>query len=559
MNATILLLGTMLIFLIAYRVYGRFLNNLFDVSNERQTPAHVFNDGVDYVPTKFPVLFGHHFASIAGAGPIVGPILAGYFGWLPALIWIIIGSIFIGGVHDFASMVVSARNDGHSIGYLVEKYMGYYGRQIFLFFTLAALLLVVAIFSILIAKICTSVPSVFTASCLFILIAPIYGYLVYRKGLSVVKGSFVFVPLLFISVFIGIYYPVDLMKIMGLSTGTVNNIMIIILLIYCFIASIMPVWLLLQPRDYLNSFLLYAMLILALAGILFVSPDLNMKAFNGWEITQANGSIMDLFPMIFVVVACGACSGFHSLVSSGTSSKQVYSEKDMLRVGYGAMLVEGVVAVIALISVAYLTEAQFANTMRHTSPINAFANGIGSMVEEFGISEHFAVVFISLTVSAFMLTTLDTATRLARFTWQEMFIKNNENLKDAEKDTGHKFFGNIYVATLGCVVIAGYLAFSGNGNAIWPVFGASNQLLAALSLLTVTLYLITNKKNYWVSLIPTIFMLIVSLWALIILLKLNINQGEYALITATVFLIIMAIAICIKAGRVVYSNISTDE
>jgi carbon starvation protein len=554
MNGTVLLLGSIIIFAVAYRVYGGFLNKLFNVSNERKTPAHLLDDGIDYVPTKFPVLFGHHFASIAGAGPIVGPIMAAYFGWLPAVLWIIIGCIFIGGVHDFSALIVSARNDGRSIGYVVEKYLGYSGRQIFLIFTLAALLLVVAVFAILIAKICVSNPAVLTSSFLFIAMAPFYGYLVYKKGLTVLRGSFIFVPLLFIFVLVGIYFPFDLQQMFNLSNDGVYLIIVIILLIYCFIASVLPVWLLLQPRDYLNSFLLYVMLLLSIMGILFVSPDFHMPVFGNWIEKEVDGGYLPLFPMLFVIVACGACSGFHSLVSSGTTSKQVNSEKDMLRVGYGAMLVEGVVAIIAVISVAVYTDPQYMHVMSHTSPVNAFANGIGNLIEKIGVPVHFAIVFLSLTISAFMLTTLDTATRLARLTWQELFIGSMNDVKNAEHNLKHKILTNNYSATFICVILAGYLALSGNGNILWPVFGASNQLLAALSLLVVTLYLIHKKVNYWITLLPMIFMLVTSLWGLILLLQHSYSKNEYALLITTAFLIIMSFILAVKSLTSIIRN-----
>ncbi|MCF7888750.1 MAG: carbon starvation protein A [Victivallales bacterium] len=550
MNGTLLLVGSLVIFAIAYRVYGGFLNKLYEVSDEKNTPAHLMDDGVDYVPTKFPVLFGHHFASIAGAGPIVGPILAGYFGWLPAVIWIIVGCIFIGGMHDFSALIISARNDGRSVASIVEKYLGYPGRQIFLIFVFITLVLVVAIFALLIAKICISIPAVLTSSALFIFMAPVYGYLVYKKGFSVLKSSIIFVPLLFFFVFIGITFPFDLKAFFNLSGTAANHIMTAILLIYAFTASVLPVWLLLQPRDYLNSFLLYVMLLAAFIGILFVSPALQMPEFTQWNIKKLG----TLFPMLFVVVACGACSGFHSLVSSGTTSKQIYKERDMLRIGYGAMLLEGVVAIIAIISVAIFTEQQYLSTIANASPVHIFASGIGSMIGKLGFPPEVAVVFISLTVSAFMLTTLDTATRLSRFAWQELFIPSMSEVREAENNPKHKIVSNNYAATLIPVFLAGYLAYSGSGQVIWPVFGASNQLLAALSLLTVTLYLIHMKSNYWVALIPAVFMMATSIWALVVLFKNNMSVKNYSLVTAAAFLLIMAAVLCIKSVKSIKKN-----
>ncbi len=543
MNGTILLLVGIICFTIAYFVYGKYLIRLFGIDPNRKTPANSLKDGLDYIPTKSTVLFGHHFSSIAGAGPIVGPILAVYLGWGPAVLWILIGCVFIGAVHDFSALFISVRNDGHSIGYAIEHYLGYWGRQIFLLFSWAALVLVVAIFGILVAKIFTTSPQVATSSLLFIAMSPVFGYLVYKKGLSILLGSIIFVPLLFFFIWIGIYFPLDLSSILGISSGITFKIWIVILLIYVFLASILPVWLLLQPRDYLNSYLLYVMLIVCFIGIFFTAPEFNMPAFVGWD-SSSIGHDIDLVPMLFVTVACGACSGFHALVSSGTTSKQLNNESKILPISYGSMLVEGILALIAIVSVAVLTPESFHSIISNTTPVTAFANGLAGITSKLGIPYKLGTTFISLTVSAFMLTTLDTATRLARFTWQELFIPSKESKKVQTKTS--KFFSNYFAATFIVVIISGYLAFSGNGNKIWPVFGASNQLLASLTLLVVTLYLVKRKINFWIALIPMLVMLITSCWALVLLFIDNLNES-LALVIATTFLLIMAICLIIKA------------
>ena len=282
MNGAVLIVCGAVVFALAYRFYGRYLQRLFGVEPDRVTPAHTNRDGVDYVPTKLPVLFGHHFASIAGAGPIVGPVLAAFLGWGPVVLWIVFGCVFIGGMHDFASLFLSVRHGGRSIGAVIEEHLGYAGRQIFLLFCWAALILVVAIFAIFVAKTFVHRPAVATASLLFILMSPIFGYLVYRKNVSVLAASLVFVPLLFAFIWVGSALPLDLVAF-GLSAEAARCTWLVVLMAYVAVASVLPVWLLLQPRDYLNSYLLYAMLIAGFVGILFARPTFEMPFFAGWS------------------------------------------------------------------------------------------------------------------------------------------------------------------------------------------------------------------------------------------------------------------------------------
>jgi carbon starvation protein len=543
MNGTILLTIGIIFFTLAYFIYGRYLSKLFGINPNIKTPAHELNDGLDYVPTKHAILFGHHFSSIAGAGPIVGPVLAVYLGWGPAVLWILIGCVFIGAMHDFAALFISVRNEGKSIGYAVESYLGYYGRQIFLLFSWGSLVLAVTIFAILTGKIFTDSPAVATSTILFIIVAPLFGYLTYKKGFSLIINSVIFVPLLFLFIWFGIQFPLNLTAIFNISPELTYHVWIIFLLIYVFIASILPVWLLLQPRDYLNSYLLYTMLIISFIGIFIATPTFKIPMFTGW--TGLNiGRKMDLIPMLFVTVACGACSGFHALVSSGTTSKQINNEKKILSVSYGGMLIEGILALIAVTSVAILSKSNFHTLIQNTTPVTAFASGLAGITLKLGIPYKISVIFISLTVSAFMLTTLDTATRLARFTWQELFIPSNTVTKKMGKTK--RILSNYFTGTFIVVLVSGYLAFSGNGNLIWPIFGAANQLLASLTLLIVTLYLVRKQVNFWIALIPMCFMLLTSCWALILLFMENLH-GNPALLTATTFLLIMAASLIIKA------------
>lgn len=545
MNGATLLMAGVFFFIVSYLLYGRYLARLFGIDPKRETPAHIRGDGVDYVPARFPVLFGHHFASIAGAGPIVGPVLAVYLGWGPVALWVLFGCVFIGAIHDFAALLSSVRNEGRSIGYVIEQHLGYTGRQIFLVFCWATLILIVAIFALLVAKTFVETPAVATASVLFIAMAPVFGFLVYRRGISITLGSLVFVPLLFFFIWIGSIFPLDLTSILGISEDAAKNTWLAVLFIYVFIASTSPVWILLQPRDYLNSYLLYSMILIGFVSILFATPHFEMPAFTGWFAEKPQGGMGSIFPILYVTVACGACSGFHSLVSSGTTAKQVASEKHILPIGYGAMLVEGVVALMALISVAILPKPEYMKMLSSMTPVNAFASGFSGFATTIGISADIGLTFISLSISAFMLTTLDTATRLTRFAWQELFLPRSQQRNSSQ---GHitAVLSNTFVATLIAVLIAGYLASTGTAWQIWPVFGASNQLLAALTLLVVTLVLFKMKSNFWISLFPMLFMATITCWALVALFKRNLGENN-GLLIATAFLLIMALILIFQA------------
>jgi carbon starvation protein len=541
-GATLLIVGA-ICFGLAYVLYGRYLGRLFGVDVSRETPAHTNRDGVDYLPTRLPVLFGHHFASIAGAGPIVGPVLAAYLGWGPVALWVIFGCIFVGGMHDFAALFLSIRHGGRSIGKVIEDQLGYGGRQIFLLFSWSALILVVAIFAIFVAKTFVSQPAVATASLLFIAMAPVFGVLVNRLRVAILPATLVFVPLLFVSIWVSTKIPLDLVG-MGLSADAARNVWLVVLFIYAGVASIVPVWVLLQPRDYLNSYLLYAMIIAGFLGILVAAPSFQMPAFMGWSALNHKGDIARLFPILYVTVACGACSGFHALVSSGTTAKQLDSERHMVPIGYGAMLVEGLLALMALVSVAVLTRSQYVAGLEGGSPVVLFAKGLSSFTAKIGLKPEVGMTFFALAIAAFLLTTLDTATRLTRFVWQELFLPREGGV--ASKHIARTLLGNPVVATSIVVLLSGYLAFSGNAWDIWPVFGASNQMLAALTLLIVTLYLVRKKANFWIALVPMLFMSTITVWALVQLFRGNWGQNG-VLVCATAFLLIMAAALAVMA------------
>jgi len=514
MNLLTILLVAIVLFAVAFKTYGGYLAKLVGLDNKNKTPAHTMTDGVDYVPAKAPVLMGHHFASIAGGGPILGPIQGSVFGWVPCFLWIVLGSIFIGGVHDFMSLISSVRHEGKTVGEVIGKNVGKSAKILFLIFVWLALVLVIAVFAILVANTFAANPSVATASILFLVIAVGMGFALYRKGASLGVVTVIGVILLFLSIWIGLRAPFAL----GAKTW------IYLLLVYVFFASSMPVWVLLQPRDYLSSFLLYTALGGAVIGILIARPTLQLAAFTSFK--QPVGY---LFPMLFVIIACGAISGFHSLCASGTSSKQLDKETDAQVIGYGAMLLEGLLAVISLGTAAMLTQAGLAEGLANWGgPVGVFAHGMGNFLANLGVKEQAGISFGALTVSAFLLTTLDTATRLGRYALEELTAEWAPSLS------------NKYVATIITVIFGGVLALSGTWSAIWPVFGASNQLLAGLALLGATAWLAHMGKKYVVTLYPMIFMIIVTISALINLLFTNFGKGNYLLGCVAIILIILA-------------------
>lgn len=550
MDGMHLLLLSSLYFLAAYLLYGKYLSRLFGVDDRRECPAHTSRDGIDYVPTPMPVLFGHHFASIAGAGPIVAPILAAKLGWLPAILWILIGCVFVGAMHDFAAMFLSVRHQGRSIAYVIERELGYAGRQLFLLFCYAALLLVVAVFARMVAASFIAEPAVATASILFILLAPLFGVALNRNILSLAEGTLIFVPLLFACVWLGTRFPLDAVRIFG-SPEAALTFWIAGMLYYAFTASIIPVWLLLQPRDYLNSFLLYAMIILAMLGIIAARPAMNLPAVALAPADWTPG----LFPLLFVTIACGACSGFHALVSSGTSAKQIDRECHIRPVAYGGMLVEGVLAVIAICSVISLSRSDLGSQLGNQAPQMLFASGIARLCESIGISFATAKTFFALALSAFIMTSLDTATRLARFIFQEMVLPQEQQAPAASPPrlpAWRQMAGNRWFACACVILPAALLAYGKSGLFLWPVFGASNQLLAALTLLTVTLYLYRRQQPFLFALLPFCFMYLISLWALAVLCHGHWNSNPL-LAAVSIFLLLLALFLGALAARSAFS------
>ena len=533
MNGLVLLGIAAFVLLAGYFLYSRMLSRVLGVDPSRPTPANVLRDDVDYVPAHPTVLFGHHFAAIAGAGPIVGPVLAAEFGWVSVILWILLGCVFIGAAHDMIALHLSVRHEGRSIGTVIGELLGPGGRIAFLLFCWSALILVVAEFTRQIAATFVTNPEIASASLLFIAEAILFGLCVYRFKMGVMLASLIFVPLMFAFVWIGSLIPLDLVK-MGLTPQGAQTVWTIVLLVYCFFASTMPVWLLLQPRDYLNAYLLYAMMILGVAGVVFAHPHIQMDAFTSFA-AEGRGGTQMLFPFLFVTVACGACSGFHALVASGTTAKQLASEKSTRLVGYGAMLLEGLLATLALIGVAGTWNSEsYLYTVKAASegglgvePVAMFAGSLAGFFEKvmtaFGAGPEAAAKavtvaksFMLLAVSAFLMTSVDAATRLARFTWQELFpMKEGKPASKARKAVHNMYFGTALVVALVAMLLLGN---PDAAKSLWTNFASANQLLASLTLLAASLWLLRNGKNMYIALLPMCFMLASSLTAVVQLL-----------------------------------------
>ncbi len=517
---------SIIVLILGYRYYGDFVSRRLGVDPSRKTPAHTMNDGIDYVPAKKPVLLGHHFASIAGASPIIGPVTAAVFGWVPVVLWILIGGIFMGAVHDFASLMASIRHQGRSIGEVIEERIGHDGKRLFLVFSFFALILVVSAFLIIVAQTFVDNPSAGSSSILFILLAVLFGLFMRRSNVSLGLASVFGIGLLFLCIYIGLKFPV------ALSFHT----WLVLMLLYVFVAATSPVWILLQPRDYLNSFLLYALMIGAFVGIFFARPTVHLEAFAGFE--QDLGL---LFPLLFVTVACGAVSGFHCLVASGTTAKQLDSEKDAKMVSYGAMLIECSLAILAILTAAVITKGSYSNLIAQ-GPVVLFSQGVGSFMVHIGIPLQTGTTFAALAVSAFALTSLDTATRLCRFCFQEFFSPR-------AGEEARILFSNRYIGTGITIGLGGALAFSGQWKLLWPLFGSANQLLAALALLAATVWLAARGIRYGFTLIPMIFMFAVTITALVSLIGTTFTEGHYVLMVFAVGLLIVAIMLIALAYK----------
>lgn len=530
MSLPAILAVSAIILLIAYRTYGRFIADKLSIDNKNVTPAHRLADGVDYIPSKPAVVLGHHFASIAGAGPIVGPIIAVTFGWIPAIIWILIGGIFFGAVHDLSSMVASLRHQGKSIGVIIHKHIGDSGKLLFLIFSFSTLALIIAVFADIVAKTFVSDPGAASASVFFIVLAIIFGIInrKYNSKKAFLVLSVVGVLTMYGMIYLGSQLPLELTYVVWVG----------LLLFYAFVASVTPVSLILQPRDYLNSFLLYGLMLFGIVGIFWANPQIQMTT----EITYNSPALGYMFPVLFVTIACGAISGFHSLVASGTTSKQLDREEDAKIVGYGGMLIESFLAIISVCAVIVLDRGDYVAQLKDLGPVTLFSQGLGGMIASLGVPPAIAISFVALTVSAFALTTLDTCTRLARFSMQE--------LCEGNLLPGADFFANNrFAATLIPLLLSILLLMSGEFTTLWPIFGSANQLLAALALLAVTVWLYRIGVNPMFTLIPMIFMFAVTLSSLFIFAYKNFYANKYLLAVIAVLLSILSITLMVLARR----------
>lgn len=499
MNLFLIAISVIGLFILAYRTYGRFLASEAGLDNRRPTPAITMNDGMDFVPTRPAILLAQHFSSIAAAGPIVGPILAGlWFGWLPTLLWIVLGCIFIGSAHDFANIVASIRHKAMSIAEIVKENLGNRAYMIFLVFIWISLNYVIVAFTDLTASTFLAKdigPGVASSSLLYLLLAVILGVALYKWKVSLSVATAISLPILVVIIWYGQNIPISLPDWFpgGQAKGWV-----LIILVYCFIASILPFWLLLQPRGYLGGYFLYSSLIIGILGIMLGGYKVNYPAFVAFK----NPLGAPLFPILFITVACGACSGFHGLVCSGTTSKQISKESDAHPVGYGGMLLEGLVALIALATIMMLAPGDQALSL---SPTEIYAHGLARLGMVVGVPVRLALTFGLLAFATFVYDTLDVSTRLGRYILQEL--------------TGWQGHTGRIGATLITILVPAIFLVSTKEQAylkFWPLFGSSNQLLAALSLLGISVWLMKEGKNFLITFIPMIFVMVMTIWSLII-------------------------------------------
>lgn len=546
MNASLIALLGVVWLIIAYKWYGKKIERkVVQPSDTNSTPAHELNDNVDYVPTRTPILFGHHFSSIAGAGPIVGPILAfSLFGWVPTLIWILLGTVFMGAVHDYTTMMASVRSKGVSITDIAERSVSKTARWIFASFVWLALALVQAVFAVLTAQTLEQKPEIVIPTVGLMVLAVVFGWLVYRRGANLLISTIIAIVIIFLLIIIGDYYPIP----------ASYDFWLIFCIVYAFIAATIPVWVLLQPRDYLSMYLLLAGLVLGFIGLFVTNPTINAPAFISFQ--SGNGP---LWPILFITVACGAISGFHSLVGSGTSAKQLSKESDGKKIAFGGMLTEGALALLVVMlmgSVLFWGQAPtedlsgfvFQDLLKQSANIT-FGTALGRVLNTLGIPLFMGIAFGVLMLNAFILTTLDTTVRLARYIVQESV------------GTKVRIFTNRYLAAGSGLILAYLLTLGNNWKIIWPIFGASNQLVAALALFVATAYWFGYKRPRIFTLIPAIFMLITTEAALIYQLAWQyIPENNFVLAVIASALIILGFIVAIEVFKKVfnrsYSNIS---
>lgn len=522
MNGLVIVLIGIVVLFAGYLFYGRWLAKKWGLDPKAETPAVKYEDGEDYVPSSKFTVFSHQFSSIAGAGPVTGPILASVFGWVPVLLWLLIGGLFFGAVQDFGALYASVKNEGKSMGMIIEKYIGKVGRKLFMLFCWLFTLLVIAAFTDMVAgtfvgkgvadmakETSYANASAASISMLFIVAAIVFGVIQkHVKNMNEGVRAVIAIALLVGMFALGMHLP-------WYATKTA---WIYIVMAYLFLASVMPMWLLMQPRDYMTTFMLLGMIIGAVVGVVVAHPTMQLNAYNGFNV---GGNY--LFPTLFVTIACGAVSGFHSLVSSGTSSKTIRNEKDMPMVGYGAMIVESLLGIIALVVVGAVAVN---GTKPDGTPFAIFSSGVAGFLEKLGLPVQLATVFMTMCVSALALTSLDSVARIGRMSFQELFL--GDTTDTSKMPVWQKILTNKYFATV-VTLFFGYLLTLGGYTNVWPLFGSANQLLAALVLIALAVFLKTTGRTGWTLYAPMFIMLAVTFTALVqktIALVKNIASGN---------------------------------
>ena len=557
MNSLVIILIAMAVLVAGYVFYGRWLAKKWGIDEKTKTPAFTHEDGEDFVPSSKFTVFSHQFSSIAGAGPVTGPILASVFGWVPVLLWLLIGGLFFGAVQDFGALYASVKNEGKSMGMIIEKYIGKTGRKLFMLFCWLFTLLVIAAFTDMVAGtfvgtgledagVAYANGSAASISMLFILVAVIFGLIQKKVGkMNEWVKAVVAIGLLVVMFAVGMKLPIYASK----------TTWIYIIMAYLFLASVMPMWLLMQPRDYMTTFMLLGMIIGAVLGVVVAHPDMELNAFNGFQVGNSS-----LFPTLFVTIACGAVSGFHSLVSSGTSSKTISNEKDMPMVGYGAMIVESLLGVVALVVVGAVAVN---GTKPDGTPFSIFSSGVAGFLEKMGVPVTVATVFMTMCVSALALTSLDAVARIGRMSFQELF--SVDDMENAE--SWRKFLCNKYVSTIITLAFGYILTRVGYSN-IWPLFGSANQLLSALVLITLCVFLKVTGRQNKTLIVPCVIMLCVTFTALV--------QRTLALVNAfsagtavfmveglqlivAILLMVLGVIIVVTSGKELFSKKAGSE
>ncbi len=556
MNGLVIVLIGIVCLGAGYLLYGRWLANKWGLDPKAKTPAFTHEDGEDYVPSSKFTVFSHQFSSIAGAGPVTGPILASVFGWVPVLLWLIVGGLFFGAVQDFGALYASVKNEGKSMGMIIEKYIGKTGRKLFMLFCWLFTLLVIAAFTDMVAgtfvakgvegmteKTANADASAASISMLFIVVAIIFG-LVQKSIAKAGKKMNEWVKAIVAIVLLVAMFAVG----MALPIYATKSAWIYIIMAYLFLASVMPMWLLMQPRDYMTTFMLLGMIIGAVLGVVVAHPNMNLNAFNGFTVGSGASKQM-LFPTLFVTIACGAVSGFHSLVSSGTSSKTISNEKDMPMVGYGAMVVESLLGIVALVVVGAVAVN---GTKPAGTPFAIFSTGVAGFLEKLGVPVHVATVFMTMCVSALALTSLDSVARIGRMSFQELFY--GDSTDPATMTPIQRVLTNKYFATV-ITLFFGYLLTLGGYNNVWPLFGSANQLLAAMVLIAIAVFLKTTGRTGWTLYAPMFIMLAVTFTALVqkvIALVSNVVNGKATFLVDGLQLIVAA-ALMVLGVCVAYS------